>query len=135
MDAQSREFVRLRAGGICEYCRLPESCDPFQSFHLEHVIARQHGGDDGLENLCWSCSRCNYRKGTNLATIDSESGRLTPLFNPRTQKWVDHYALNGPVIVGLTETGRATVKLLDMNASHRVKLRRELIDAGTYRAT
>jgi hypothetical protein len=46
MDVQIRAYVRLRARGSCEYFLLPESADPFRSFHLGHIIARQHGGND-----------------------------------------------------------------------------------------
>lgn len=134
MDVQTRQFVRLRAKGHCEYCRLPESADPFRAFHMEHVIARQHGGSDNVDNLCWSCSRCNLRKGTNLASIDSESGTLVTLFNPRKQSWTEHFKLDQSRIIGLTSTGRATIRLLDMNASHRIKLRAELIDDGRFDA-
>jgi hypothetical protein len=44
MDAALRAFVRERAGRRCEYCRLHEEDDDFLAFHVEHVIARQHGG-------------------------------------------------------------------------------------------
>ena len=29
------------------------------TFHVEHILAKQHEGDDDLNNLCWSCHRCN----------------------------------------------------------------------------
>ena len=37
------------------------------------------------------------------------------LFNPRQQKWHDHFAVNGARIVGLTPTGRVTIALLQLN--------------------
>ena len=127
MDGATREAVAERARHRCEYCRLPEFADPHQAFHLEHIVPRQHGGDDMLENLAWSCSRCNRRKGTNLATIDASSGELVVLFHPRTQAWDEHFVFSEARIFGLTAIGRVTVRLLDMNAHHRVQLRRELI--------
>jgi hypothetical protein len=42
MDAAVREFVRHRAGNRCEYCLLPDDSDEWP-FHVEHVIAKQHG--------------------------------------------------------------------------------------------
>jgi hypothetical protein len=36
----------------------------------------------------------------------------------------------GPEIVGLTDTGRATVRLLDMNEDERVAMRAELQAEG-----
>lgn len=135
MDVPTRQFVRLRAKGLCEYCLLPESADPFRTFHLDHVIARQHGGSDEAENLCWSCSRCNLRKGTNLVSIDDQTGNQAPLFNPRHDVWSEHFAWNRFSIVGLTPKGRATVRLLDMNAQHRIRLRAELRGEGNFDAT
>jgi hypothetical protein len=132
MDGVTREAVAERARRRCEYCRLPESADPHQAFHLEHVIPRQHGGDDRLENLAWSCSRCNRRKGTNLATIEPASGELVELFHPRHDRWDEHFELRDARIYGLTATGVATARLLDMNAHHRVQLRRELLRQGAF---
>jgi hypothetical protein len=48
---------------------------------------------------------------------------LTPLFNPRTQRWEDHFALRGPLIMGQTAVGRTTVRVLNMNDRLRVELR------------
>jgi len=132
MDAAARKLVQQRASNRCEYCRLPEFADPYFVFHLDHIVALQHGGGDAVENLCWSCSRCNRRKGTNLASIDQETGEQVSLFNPREQAWADHFSLIAGNIVGLTPIGRATMQLLDMNVPHRVHLRRELIAQGVF---
>jgi hypothetical protein len=127
MDATTRKAVAVRAGGRCEYCGLPESADPYAAFHLEHVVPKQHGGGDDIENLAWSCSRCNRRKGPNLASIDPITSELTELYNPRKLVWAEHFAVRDARIFGITGVGRATVRLLDMNAHHRVQLRRELL--------
>src|SRR5262245_46703173 len=127
MKSEVREFVRQRAGGRCEYCLLPEECDELP-FHLEHAIAKQHGGGNDEANLCWSCSRCNLHKGTNIASLDPKTGAVAELFNPRTQAWSEHFQIQNAVIVGLTPHGRATARLLNMNDEGRVDLRRDLID-------
>ena len=50
MDAATRNFVRRRAGGRCEYCLLPQ--ESFEAaHHIEHIVARQHGGGDETSNL------------------------------------------------------------------------------------
>lgn len=131
MDKVTRELVRQRAGSRCEYCLLPEEVDEWP-FHLEHIIARQHGGGDDHPNLCWACSRCNLFKGPNLASVDPNTGTTAPLFNPRVDTWVEHFALDGPNIIGLTPVGRVTVRLLQMNDTHRTELRRLLIRRGLY---
>jgi 5-methylcytosine-specific restriction endonuclease McrA len=67
MDA-TRDLVRRRAGDRCEYCLLPQQAMPLLSFHVEHVIAKQHLNDatDDPANLALACNRCNAYKGTNL---------------------------------------------------------------------
>jgi 5-methylcytosine-specific restriction endonuclease McrA len=131
MDAGTREFVRQRARHRCEYCRLPDEADKWP-FHVDHIVASQHGGTNVSENLCWACSRCNLFKGPNLVSINTETGRQVALFHPRTQHWEDHFAVHEARIVGLTETGRVTALLLRMNDTRRVELRNELIEQGLF---
>jgi hypothetical protein len=120
-----REQVRSRARDRCEYCRLPQSAVP-ATFHVEHVRALQHGGTDSLENLALSCDRCNAFKGTNLTSVDPATNNVVYLFNPRVDSWNSHFAQDNFDIIGITDVGRATVRLLNMNAIHRVDLRRVL---------
>ena len=130
MDAKTRKLVRRRAGDVCEYCRIPQKATPLIPFHVEHTIARQHGGRDHPDLLCLACDRCNAYKGPNLTSVDPDSGAIVPLFNPRRDVWTDHFLRRGGTIVGLTLTGRATVRLLNMNAPRRVQLREEWLDEG-----
>jgi hypothetical protein len=50
MDAATKRLVRQRAQERCEYCRLPQTAQPFVTFHVEHIIAKQHGGSDDPNN-------------------------------------------------------------------------------------
>lgn len=90
-------------------------------------MPRQHGGQDIDANLALACDRCNLYKGPNLTTIDSASGSLVRLFDPRRDDWNEHFELAGAEIRGLTSVGRATVSLLKMNAPRRLHLRAILI--------
>ena len=134
MDATTKKLVRQRAGDCCENCHLPQDATPFITFHIEHVIAKQHTPDDDnlddLKRLALACDRCNLFKGPNLSSIDPNSGEIVHLFNPRTDNWNDHFATRGAKIVGLTPTGRATARLLNMNDSRRVDLREQWLDEG-----
>ena len=132
MDAQAREQARERAHDRCEYCRLRQAHDFFHSFHIEHIVARQHRGTDGLENLAWACHQCNFHKGTNLAGIDPDSNEMVRLFHPRRDRWEDHFEIDGPLIVGLTAIGRTTAWLLQMNSDERVELRSVLMALGEW---
>ena len=125
-----RERIRQRAEFRCEYCRLPEAATPFITFHVEHVIAKQHLEDDSLDNLALACDRCNAFKGPNLSSIDPDSHEIVELFHPRRNSWTEHFRFDGPLVVGLSQTGRATVRLLNMNARRRVDLRQNWFETG-----
>jgi HNH endonuclease len=124
--------VRRRAGHRCEYCRVSQAAFR-RPFHLEHVVAKQHGGTAALDNLALACWYCNLKKGPNLTGIDPDTGQVTPLFHPRKDRWEEHFAVAvgtliplGIEIRGLTPTGRATVRVLGMNEEMRQMLRYEL---------
>jgi hypothetical protein len=106
---------------------MPQESTPAIPFHIEHIIATQHVSNDSLENLCLACDRCNAYKGPNLSSVDPESGEIVQLYHPRRDTWTAHFRFEGPRIVGLTSTGRATVRLLQMNAPRRLELRAGLI--------
>jgi hypothetical protein len=130
MDNALRSLVRQRAGDTCEYCRLPQAASRFVGFHVEHIIAHQHGGPTEPENLALACHFCNCHKGPNIAGLDPRTGELVPLFHPRRDRWADHFAWEGTIIVGRTPIGRATVQLLAMNDCQRVEVRQNLRAEG-----
>jgi hypothetical protein len=111
-------------------------------FHIEHIVARQHGGSPRLENLALACWSCNLKKGPNLPGIDPETGRLTALFNPRKDEWGEHFSSVidrlkplCAAIRGLTPVGRATVQVLGLNDEMRQLIRYELWSEGIYTAS
>jgi hypothetical protein len=126
-----RRLVIIRARGRCEFCRLHSDDSEF-SHEVDHFIAIKHGGLTIAENLVFTCLKCNRRKGSDLTAIDPIDQVIVPLFNPRTQNWDEHFALVGPYFVGLTQTGRATVALLQLNDPVRVNRRKILITAGRF---
>jgi 5-methylcytosine-specific restriction endonuclease McrA len=54
MDAALERQVRTRAGGLCEYCKIPEEYDR-PACEIEHIVARQHGGETVSHNLALAC--------------------------------------------------------------------------------
>ncbi len=129
MDSALRQMVAHRADGCCEYCRLPQSAVDV-TFHVEHIVAKQHGGGDDDENLAFACDRCNFHKGPNLASVDSLTQAVVMLFHPRRDEWETHFTFHGADIVGLTPTGHATVQLLQRNSRHRRTFRAILRATG-----
>jgi len=132
MKRSVRALVRRRAGERCEYCRLHESDYPLLSFHIEHIVAKKHHGEDDPSNLAWSCLECNLAKSSNLSGRDDVTGRVVVLFNPRRQRWNRHFEWDGAWLVGKTPCGRVTVDVLSINDSHRVDLRELLILSGVF---
>ena len=109
---------------------MPQDATPLIPFHVEHIVSRQHGGIDDPGGLALACDRCNAYKGPNLTSIDPDTRTVTALFNPRGDAWSDRFVGRGGQILGLTPTGRATARLLNMNAPRRVELRRECSSGG-----
>ena len=130
MDRSVRQLVRDRADHRCEYCHLPQAAAPAVTFQVEHIRARQHDGDDEPDNLALACPDCNRHKGPNLTGVDPETQLVTPLFNPRTQNWDEHFEFAAAVIVGSSPVGRATVRTLRMNIEDRVRMREALLLNG-----
>jgi hypothetical protein len=81
---------------------------------VDHIVSRKHGGISETSNLALSCARCNRAKGTDLGSVHPESEELVRLFNPRRDRWVEHFKLDGARIVGLTLVGQVTVSLLQL---------------------
>jgi HNH endonuclease len=131
MDAETKAFVRARAGNRCEYYLLRQVHVGF-AHHVEHIIAKQHGGDDDPGNLALCCARCNAFKGPNLSGIDPETGQHVALFNPRRDEWTEHFTFRRIRLVGLTPIGRATVVVLGVNETRRLEIRALLLSEGEF---
>jgi 5-methylcytosine-specific restriction endonuclease McrA len=125
ISKQLRQLVTERASRLCEYCLFPQDVGLF-TFEMEHIISEKHGGATIAENLALACSYCNRAKGTDLGSIDPETSKLVPFFNPRTEKWSEHFELNREIIVPLTSVGRVTALILQFNESTRLQERRKL---------
>jgi hypothetical protein len=129
-----RKAVRERAKGRCEYCLLPEA-QAFFPHEPDHIIATKHGGQSTRDNLALACFDCNRFKGSDIASIDPERRELTPLFNPRTQEWNEHFSINGGLIKPRTAIGRVTESVLKLNLQSRVEVREMLASVRRYPPT
>ena len=129
----TERFTRpsARAGHRCEYCRFPEAHAEVP-FHLDHIVAQQHGGLTLPENLALACCYCNRYKGPNLSGVDPESDRIVPLFHPRQQQWNEHFCGDGARLAAKTPRGRATIHLLQINRPDAVAVRRLLMHEGAF---
>lgn len=129
MDAETRRLVRARANERCEYCGIHQRIYPDFAFHIEHIVARQHGGSNAPDNLALSCHLATARRDPiSRASIlrrgfSPGSSTLAPTRGPSIY---GRRTTDDGRIVGRTDVGRATVQLLDMNSEMRIRIRREI---------
>jgi hypothetical protein len=129
MPGVLEDGIRKLALERCEYCHIPDSAGKLRHV-LDHIIAKQHGGQTIADNLALCCGRCNQSKGPNIAGLDPATGKLTPLFNPRQDLWNDHFLWEAAKLIGKTPIGRTTVTVLAINSPLRVAARHSLMDEG-----
>ena len=131
MNKALADEVRQRAARCCEYCRMPEALyrSPFQ---LDHIMARQHGGQTVSDNLALSCFHCNTHKGPNVAGVNPATGEVVRLFHPRKDAWDDHFHWAGPILESLTAVGAATIHVLAINDPEYIAVRQALIEEGVF---
>lgn len=131
--ARDREFIAERARDRCEYCQSPAEFAT-QTFSIEHIIPVSCGGETELDNLALACPGCNGHKYNKTQAPDSVDGKLVLLYNPRKQKWQDHFKWNDDFthVIGLTPTGRATISTLRMNRLGVVNIRSALFAIGAH---
>ena len=131
VSATLERKVWLRALSRCEYCRMPAT-ESTTLFEIEHIIPFKHGGKTALNNLCLACFPCNRFKGTDIAGLDPSTKSLSRLFHPRLDEWSLHFKQVRGAIVGRTEVGRTTIRVLQFNHPDQVIARRILIELGRW---
>jgi hypothetical protein len=125
ISSEIREQVRRRANFACEFCGVSET-DVGGQLTIDHFQPKSKGGNDSLENLLYSCIRCNQYKQDYWPTrIDDLS-----LWNPRQEPASMHFLqIDDGKLLSLTPTGEFTIKRLRLNRSplvaHRLNKRRK----------
>ena len=81
------------------------------------MVPAVRGGTDAPENLALACSGCNSRKYDKIEFLDPDSQEFAPFYNPRIDRWQDHFAWDEDYtnLLGLSATGRATIAALALN--------------------
>lgn len=132
VSQEQRKRIIEQANNCCEYCLISQA-QRLIRFQIDHVIARKHGGTDTEANLCLACYECNSYKGSNIASLDPLTGKITQLYHPRQQSWDEHFVLNDDsTISGKTPEGRVTVVLLRLNTEERTQQRKAEREMGDY---
>lgn len=131
VSADLRRLVESRASHVCEYFLIHED-DTYLGCQVDHIIAEKHGGSTVADNLSYACALCNRAKGTDIGSIAPSTGEFTRFFNPRKDRWRDHFLLKGVVIEPCTPIGEATARILGFNEAERVLERESIQRVGRY---
>lgn len=117
LRAQVRDLYNAR----CSYCGVHEDAAG-ATLTVDHHRPRAQGGTDDLENLLYSCVRCNEHKGTYWHERDPPHVRL---LHPG-QDYLDDHLEERPDarIVGLTREGEFFIRRLRLNRPQLVAYRR-----------
>lgn len=128
ISSATKDLVRTRAGGQCEYCRCPEEFSP-DTFSIEHITPVALNGSNAQSNLALSCQGCNGSKCVRIEAFDDVTVATVSLFHPRQQRWGEHFrwSADSVRVEGLSATGRATIEVLRLNRAGVVNLRRLLM--------
>jgi len=99
---------------------------------VDHIISEKHGGLTTEGNLAFACFLCNRNKGSDLGSLSPNGEGLVRFFNPRIDRWQDHFhlATDGVTILTDTNIGEVTARLFRFNTPERLAEREELRQAG-----
>ncbi|MBF0353568.1 MAG: HNH endonuclease [SAR324 cluster bacterium] len=114
-----RRLVASRSGFRCEYCLIEES-DTFLGCEVDHIISLKHGGITEADNLAYACTFCNRKKGSDIGSILWETGAFIRFFNPRKDRWEDHFRWEGFRIIPQSEIGEVTEQIIGFNHLDRI---------------
>ncbi|MBP6015296.1 MAG: HNH endonuclease [Candidatus Promineofilum sp.] len=128
-----RQRVQQAAADRCGYCLSPQALI-LGRLEIDHIIPTAKGGTNDEENLWMACSLCNNYKGSRVDGRDPLTGETVSLFNPRQERWSDHFRWNedGTLVEGITPVGRTTIAALQLNNVLAITVRRGWVKVGWH---
>jgi hypothetical protein len=131
IDLELRRVVAERARWLCEYCLIHED-DTYLGCEIDHIISLKHGGETRQDNLAFSCAFCNRHKGSDVGSVLIGGNEFIRFYNPRADRWAEHFRLEGYIIRPLSNIGRATCQILLFNSPERIIEREALAGVDRY---
>jgi len=128
-----RQRVAEAARYRCGYCLTAQRIiGPL--LEVDHYLPESRGGSSEEDNLWLACPMCNGHKSDRIDAVDPERQTVVPIFNPRQQRWNEHFSWieGGITVQGLTDIGRATVAALQMNHPDIVAARQLWVSVGWH---
>jgi hypothetical protein len=92
----------------------------------------KHGGSNDETNLAYACVFCNRYKGSDIGSIIWDTQEFVRFYNPRRDRWSQHFQLDQSMIAPRTSIGEVTARILGFNDRDRLLERQALIDTGRY---
>lgn len=126
-----RRQVAARAHNLCEYCLIHETDTAF-GCAVDHIISLKHGGTSEADNLAYACVFCNRFKGSDIGSIVWATQEFTRFYNPRRDRWAEHFQLQDTILHPVTAIGDVTARILGFNDSDRTLERQILINQNKY---
>ncbi len=113
-----REQIRAADRQRCCYCLTTEANSGIP-MTFDHILPVSKGGETSFENLCLACRSCNEFKSDITEAADPVTDEIVPLYNPRTERWTEHFywSEDGTKIEAKTAIARVTIFTLRMNNS------------------
>jgi hypothetical protein len=74
------------------------------------ILSRENMAADHVENLALASHRCNLH-GSNLSGIDPLTAVVVSLFNPRHERWQEHFAFPESMLTPVWDSRLATFPL------------------------
>jgi hypothetical protein len=136
---RSRPWWKRVRAGLRDMVPLLEQCydgcrtnPPAAEEQKDILWGRQARVDAGQLRRSYVCSFCNRYKGPNISGIDPSTHAVVRLFHPRRHKWTRHFRWGGPLLIGRTPIGRATIAVLLINHPEAVAIRQLLLAADLF---
>ncbi len=127
-----RDIIRVLYSSCCAFCECSPEDGSF--FQIEHFYPKKISGYEqyikSIENLHYSCQRCNTLKGTPLHLdifspnffLDSHSWKVsTPSKIENELYYVGHLLFFNNTIPNSIDRGYGTIKLFDLNNQNGFK--------------
>ncbi|WGZ92551.1 MAG: HNH endonuclease [Candidatus Thiothrix putei] len=102
ITADIRQQVHQRAGCACEFCGVTEE-SAASELTIDHYQPQAKGGSDDIENLVYSCPKCNNFKSDDWP-VDDQPALWNPRVDPATHAPTMSFPVAGTLMIEPTES-------------------------------
>ena len=88
ISQELRDRLRRRANYACQFCGVTET-DAAGQLTIDHFQPQSKGGDNSLDNLLYSCMRCNLYKQDYWPNDDDATALWNPLREPAAKHFLE----------------------------------------------